>query len=54
MGHWPDGIGPFDRLFYELETLNALQENAFGTGLFRTFERPDGFGWLLRASQRDW
>lgn len=54
MGHWPDGLGPFERLFYELENLNALFAAAFGQDLFRSTDRPDDFGWILRPAQRDW
>jgi hypothetical protein len=54
MGHWPDGVGPFERFFFELEALNTLYEQAHGTSLFRTTERPREFGWLLRPSQREW
>ncbi|MBG9886993.1 hypothetical protein ABE10_10635 [Bacillus toyonensis] len=54
MGHWPDGIGPFDHLFLELENLNALWTGAFGGPLFKQINRPQDFGWMLRASQREW
>ena len=54
MGHWPDGIGPFERFFFEMETLNTLYEHAHSTPLLRTTERPREFGWLLRPSQREW
>lgn len=54
MGHWDDGIGPFDRLFLELESLNALWTGAFGEALFKHTDRPLDFGWLLRPSQREW
>jgi hypothetical protein len=54
MGHWPDGEGPFGRFFFELGALNTLFEQAYGTPLFRTTERPREFGWLLRPSQREW
>lgn len=54
MGHWADGLGPFDRLFMELEALSTLYERAFGKPLLRVTERPDGFGWILRATQHEW
>lgn len=54
MGHWPDGIGPFDHLFLELENLNALWTGALGESLFKHTDRPQDFGWLLRPSQREW
>ncbi|NUU16934.1 hypothetical protein HP550_06680 [Cellulomonas humilata] len=34
MGHWPDGSGPFHRMVAEMENINYLWENAFGTALF--------------------
>lgn len=54
MGHWPDGVGPFTRLFKELENLNELAVLAFGEALFRATDRPGDMGWLLRPSQREW
>lgn len=27
---------------------------AFGQNMFRTTERPEDLGWLLRSSQREW
>ena len=54
MGHWADGIGPFDRLFAELECLNELFKRAFGQTLLQTTSRPDGFGWILRPTQDEW
>jgi hypothetical protein len=54
MGHWADGIGPFIRLFCELECLNELFERAFGQPLLETTNRPDGFGWILRPTQDEW
>ncbi|WP_062213963.1 hypothetical protein [Demequina oxidasica] len=54
MGHWADGIGPFDYLFLQLENLNALWTGAFGEALFKHTDRPEEFGWLLRPSQREW
>jgi hypothetical protein len=54
MGEWPDGCGPFHRMLFEMENLNALWENVFGTALFRTTDRPREFGWLLRPSRNEW
>lgn len=54
MGHFPDGIGPFERFFAELRALSELNERAFGRPLFRSTERPRDFGWILRPSQREW
>jgi len=54
MGHWPDGIGPFEKIFLELEAINALHERAFGERLFRSSDRPDDFGWILRPSQQEY
>lgn len=44
MGHWPDGLGPFERLFFELRTWNELHTNAFGDDLLRATDRPSDFG----------
>ncbi|WP_165070308.1 hypothetical protein [Marisediminicola senii] len=54
MGHWADGIGPFDHLFLELENLNALWIGAFKQELVKHTDRPQDLGWLLRPSQREW
>jgi hypothetical protein len=54
MGTWPDGIGPFERLFGELDAINVLTSEATGEGLFKTSDRPGDVGWLLRPSQREW
>lgn len=54
MGHFPDGIGPFEKLFSELENINSLYQNAFGKPLFKTSDRPNDFGWILRPSQSEW
>lgn len=54
MGQWPDGLGPFQRIFFELEALNELHQRAFGEALFRTTDRPGDFGWILRPSQQEW
>jgi len=53
MGHWPDGAGPFERVFQELEAINTLHERAFGQALFHSSDRPDDFGWILRPSQHE-
>lgn len=54
MGDFADGLGPFDQLFSGLRSLNELHQRAFGQPLFRTTDRPRGFGWILRPSQREW
>ncbi len=54
MGHWTDDIGPFQRLFVEMENINNLYQLAFGQDLFKSTERPDEMGWILRASQKEW
>jgi hypothetical protein len=54
MGRWPDGIGAFQRFFYELRGLNQLHERAFGEPLLSHTERPQDFGWLLRPSEREY
>lgn len=54
MGHWPDGVGPFTRLFMELENLNELALLSVGERMFRTTDRPRDMGWLLRPSQLEW
>jgi hypothetical protein len=54
MGHFADGMGAFERFFFELEALNSLYEKAHGVSLFRVIERPREFGWLLRPSQHEW
>ncbi len=54
MGLWPDNLGPFDRFFYELKTLNTLFEQAHGDTLLKTTSRPDGFGWIMRPSQMEY
>ncbi|WP_280352103.1 hypothetical protein [Nocardia abscessus] len=54
MGHWPDGLGPFERLFFELRTWNELHQRAFDEDLLRVTERPTGLGWILRASQTEY
>lgn len=54
IGEWPDGTGPFSKLFIELENINELWTRAFGKPLFAHTKRPKDFGWILRASQREW
>lgn len=54
MGHWADGIGPFDHLFLELKNLNTHWTGAFVEALFKQTDRPQDFRWLLRPSQREW
>lgn len=54
MGRWPDGMGPFERFFFELDTLNKLFSSAHGAELFSRVNRVDGFGWILRPSQSEY
>jgi len=54
MGQFPDGIGPFEKLFSELENISDLFKRAFGKPLFKITQRPTDFGWILRASQQEW
>lgn len=55
MGEWPDGMGPFDGLIYELKTWDELNARAFnGTHLLKTTERPREFGWIMRPSQQEY
>jgi hypothetical protein len=53
MGHWADGLGPFERFFFELETWNELHVNIYEKPLLRSVERPREFGWMLRPSGRE-
>ncbi|RKQ92986.1 hypothetical protein C8N24_2843 [Solirubrobacter pauli] len=53
-GHFPDGVGPFEKLFHELDALNTLFDKAFGASLLKSTERPADLGWILRPSQREW
>lgn len=54
MGHWPDGIGPFQQLINELEMLDELTTRAHGVAIIATAERPREFGWVLRPSQHEY
>lgn len=54
MGHWPDGMGPFYRLFQELGYISVLFERVWGTPLFTVTSKPEELGWILRADQREW
>ncbi|MGW0052615.1 hypothetical protein [Nocardia nova] len=54
MGRWPDGMGPFEKLFFELRTWNELHKRVFGDDLLRYTDRPSDFGWILRPSQREY
>lgn len=54
MGRWPDGLGPIDRMFVELRNINTLCDTAFGASLFRSTDRPEDMGWLLRPARREW
>ncbi|MEV6492245.1 hypothetical protein AB0M20_27025 [Actinoplanes sp. NPDC051633] len=53
LGRWPDGLGPFARLLFELQSLNELHRKAFGVDLLKSTERPREFGWILRPSQQE-
>jgi hypothetical protein len=54
MGEWPDGIGPFEKLFSELKNINELWQRTWNELLFLHSRRPTDFGWILRPSQREW
>lgn len=54
MGHWPDGIGLFEKILLEMEAINKLSISAYGEPLFKNVDRPREFGWVLRASQSEW
>jgi hypothetical protein len=54
MGLWPDGIGIFEKMLLEMVAINTLTSAAFGEPLFKSTERPREYGWVLRASQKEW
>ena len=54
MGHWPDGVGLFDKILFEMRAINELTNSAYSKPLFKTVDRPREFGWVLRASQSEW
>jgi hypothetical protein len=54
MGHWPDGVGPFERILVEMDAINYLFRLAYGTEVFRSTERPREWGWVLRPSTTEW
>lgn len=54
MGHWPESIGPFTKVLFEMKALNEVWSLAFGTELFRSTDRPPTWGWVLRSTSRDW
>ena len=54
MGHWADGLGPFDKILSEMKAVNELFAMAWGQDLFRTVERPREWGWLLRPTTASW
>jgi hypothetical protein len=54
MGHWADGLGPFDRFFFEINAINELTEAVLDAPLFKSSDRPREFGWILRPSQQEW
>lgn len=54
MGRWPEHIGPFDKVLMEMGALNEMWTLAFGKDLFRSTDRPQTWGWVLRSTTRDW
>lgn len=54
MGHWDTAMGPFDRLFAEMDNINELSTLIFGLPLFRSTERSETLSWILRPTQREW
>jgi hypothetical protein len=54
MGHWPDGIGPFQRVIGEIRAINELFQLIAGRDLFKTSEPPREWGWVLRSSTSEW
>lgn len=53
MGYWEDNVGPFERIVFELRSINKLSINIYGQPLFKVTDRPRDFGWILRASKKD-
>ena len=54
MGHWPDGIGPFEKVIAELRAANELFARAFERDLLTNTDRPRELGWILRPSGSEW
>ncbi len=54
MGHWPEHIGPFDKVLAEMRAINELWTICFGADLFRSTDRPRDWGWVLRPSSNEW
>jgi hypothetical protein len=54
MGHFGDGLGPFERFMSELKAINELSERALSEAFFATTDRPRELGWILRPSQQEW
>ena len=54
MGHWPEGIGPFERILAEMNAVNELFRRAYGVELFRSTERPREWGWVVRPTTNEW
>lgn len=54
MGNWSTAMGPFDKLFLELSNINELCMMAFEEPLFRSAERPEELGWIIRPSSKEW
>lgn len=54
MGHWPEAVGPFQKILLEMQAINELFQLAYGRDLFRSVERPREWGWVLRPSTAAW
>jgi hypothetical protein len=54
MGHWPKGIGPFQRIVGEIRAINELFHLIAGRDLFKTSEPLREWGWVLRSSTSEW
>ena len=54
MGHWPDGIGSFEKVIGELRAVNELFARAFDRDLLTNTCRPRELGWILRPSASEW
>ena len=54
MGHWPEAVGPFQRILEEIKAINELFTLAYGEELFSTSDHPREWGWVLRSSTVEW
>ncbi len=54
MGHFPDLVGVFEKILAEMQAINELFVLIYGKPLFKSTERPRGWGWLLRPSTSEW